>query len=285
MFYSGIVVNNVDLLNKSRIHVYIPKLMPSLEQESILEGKIKFIKNDLGNEYQEDGMELDENELVTKNSILAYPFNFNHSQEHGKQIVPENGDIVSVFFMNDDFSQCFYMEGGSPFIKTGDYDLDYSDNMESKGHNHITPTSKVKQKVLYKSKNNTIVALDDNDNALSFIIKVNDHHKIKIEHNPDNDEILILTGGGNVIRLDDLNTNIEIKTTNGNKILLDDTNDSINIVSLSDTNITVGGNANIDVSGDTNIASGGNATIDIGGDTNITSGGNINCNASTINLN
>ena len=212
MFYTAIVVSNTDDKLDDRIYVYIPKLMPLMEPVS---------KTSETKTVTVNGSSI---EVNLENTVISNPFNFNNSSTNGKRLVPEVGDAVSVFFLDNDYSQCYYMDGSSPTIDGDSLRLDYADNMEDKNNHSLDPLLKPQQKVLYKSKQNTILAIDDNDDSFSFILKVNNHHKLKIEHNNDNDEIRLFTGGGHEVILDDHvdRPSISATTATGHKMLMDD---------------------------------------------------------------
>jgi hypothetical protein len=226
MFYAAIVVDNKDV--KSRIKVFVPRLMSTIKPENAAEYETKIVLNRFENKISNDAEILSELGITEADTIIAYPLLYNYSATNGQKMVPEVGDLVLVTFLNDDYSQSYYI-CGSPYIQKEKYDLDYKEFIEDKDNNSEKPESSPKQKVLYKSKGDSIIAMDDNDNSKSVIIKANNHHKVKLERNSDKDEINIKTGNNNDITLNDKERNIKVTTTDGHVAIMDDANKSVSI--------------------------------------------------------
>ena len=243
MYYDAIVTSASDKKGENRIKVFIPSLMQ----------KLKFNKDatdskDINVNFSTDlHADIASTTKVSKSvmmasSIIAYPAQQNGSSSNGSSLTPEVGDYVSVFFMNEDWSQCFYMENMSPYVSG--LKLGVSALMEDgDGARNL-------HKVLYKSRKNSIVAINDNDGKESVMLKSVGN---KVHISSAGDFIDIFTHSGFQIKVDDKNKKISLITAGGQSLIIDDGGSTFNIICL--------GNTNINSTGDTILTSGGSITI------------------------
>lgn len=241
MYYDAVVTSDSDSKGENRIKVYIPSLMQKFKTNTETSNKkslsISF-KTDLQTDLSSSTTLT--KEIMESNSIIAYPSLQNGSSKNGSAITPEVGDNVSVFFMNDDWSQCFYMDSMSPYVSG--VKLDYSSLMED--------TASPKHKVLYKSRKNNLIAINDADGKESVMLKSVGN---KVHISSAGDFIDLFTHSGFQIKIDDKNKKISLTTAGGQSLTIDDGGSMFNIICLGDTNIAS--------TGSTILSSGGAITI------------------------
>ena len=265
MFYDAVVTSDVDSKGENRIKVYIPSLMQKFKvnkEESVDKNLATKFNSDL---QEDSSAPMVVNKKISESqSIIAHPANQNGSAKNGTAITPEIGDYVSVFFKNDDWSQCFYIEGMSPYV-TG-LKLDCSALMEDAN----TP----KHKVLYNSRKNNIVGINDVDGKESVMVKSVDN---KVHVSKANDFINIETGSKFQVLVDGKSQLIRVITAAGQSLEINDTGSTIKIV--------CNGTTSIDTTGDTNITSGGSINVNGGGSISVVGSGSIDITGADVNIN
>jgi type VI secretion system secreted protein VgrG len=93
---------------------------------------------------------------------------------------------------------------------------------------------------MLQTKNKNKIILDDNNECVSWNAK---DHNIKMTYKSGNEGIVITTGGGHSIVIDDKNKKITIKTKNGNIIEMDDNGKKISLADSAGKNkVTLDGN-------------------------------------------
>lgn len=238
MYYDAIVTSDIDTNGENRIKVYIPSIMQKFKTNTDMKNS-KSVSVEIKTDLQPDlSVPTNFNKSVMEaNSIIAYPALQNGSSKNGSAITPEKGDFVSVFFMNDDWSQCFYVENMSPYVKG--LKLDYSALMED------SPSPK--HKVLYKSRKNNLIAINDKDGKESIMLKSSGN---KVHISSAGDFIDLFTHSGFQIKVDDKNKKIVLLTGAGQQIVIDDGASLLSIICLGDTNISATGNTTVTSGGD-----------------------------------
>ena len=254
--YNCIVVNNKDPDLEGKIKVYIPTLMPNMEMNS----DTSSIKTSTGN-YSNDisqGIKANQvpNSFKLENTITAVTFNMNSNSKDGSYLVPDEGSLLSVFFMNEDMSQCYYIYNSAADLDSKVYVLDLASLLEGEEatlDNTNSPTSKPNIKVLLRTKNNSIIAIDTNDNKNSVMVKTNGTHFIELQDNDDFTGVHIKTNNGNMIEIDDDISDITINTKENYEIWLSEDEERLeintekNFIHIDDKNELIkvqNGNAN-----------------------------------------
>lgn len=246
MFYTGIVVSNIDDDLEGKIEVFTPALNVKFKEKSS-ETTTKTDNLQFGDNLIEDNDtdNVEQNLNVIKaNTMLCRPFDFGGSNTNGSFIVPEPEDIVSVFFMDGDMSQAYYTVKSKykkgkilDFGKDSEYQRDFS-----------VAELKPQLKVLYKSKQRNLLVFNDNLATRGLILKCVDH-KIKIDSNKTRDQIELRTRTGFSIKQDEIKKEISVVTPRNNFIKISDNTDTIDIRVIKNLNINAGGNININAIG------------------------------------
>ena len=196
--YTAKVVSVNDDKSLGRIEVFIPKLM-----HLFMENSEEITQKNINNQFESNldskyNVKPFKGSVSSKNTIKAMPFFGALSKESGNFIVPDKGSIISVFFVNDDITQCHYFPYGRSFNNTK---LDFGSLMESSDGD---PNCKV----LYKGRNATLLGF--NEDKAKFFLQVNGS-KISIDKN----EIIITNTKGDIVKMDG---NINV-TTGGNVVV------------------------------------------------------------------
>lgn len=248
MYYDAIVTSDSDSKGENRIKVYIPSLMQKFKTNTE-SSTTKPLSIDFKTDLQADLSSITSvnKQIAETNSIIAYPSYQNGSASNGSAITPEVGDYVSVFFMNDDWSQCFYVDSMSPYVSG--LKLSYSDLMEDE--------ASPKHKVLYKSRKNNLIAINDKDGKESIMLKSLGN---KVHISSAGDFIDLFTHSGFQIKIDDKNKKISLITAGGQSLVIDDGGSMFNVICLGDTNITSTGSTIIS-SGSDIVISGSTVSI------------------------
>lgn len=244
VFYTAKVVCVKDEDYEGKIEVYCPKLM-SKQKANNKETSKATINNSAINCTDDECEQLVKNKQVTtKDTKTAYPMLMNSSCKHGFMVIPEVDDLVLITMLDNDPSQIYYI--GSPY-KVGVRMKDIGTYIEDE-NNFKDPKKYTKMKVLIKSINGNFIAVNDNDNKHSIVIKSKHNgkiHRIKINNNDNENNIQVTTNNGHKFILDDKNKDITLKSTNNNYVKIDDNNNDITMHSNNTINITANGNIKI----------------------------------------
>lgn len=237
MFYSALVVDNIDTNLSGVIKVYVPTIMmkqkknnPKLEKKT-LNNSFNILNESL------DSSSLDKIHVTESHTIFAYPFNF-VEQNTGVQIIPEIGSEVFIFFKDNDYDIAYYMAGNS--YKNAQV-LDYGEIIEDK-ENAENPKLRVDHKVLLLTKSGHIICLNDTKENNGVLIKSSNKHKLEMKDTTKFSGIELKTEGDFQIILDDKNKGIIIKSKNGHFLSIDDKNGGINLNTSAGTRVTMDDN-------------------------------------------
>ena len=246
-FYRAKVVNNVDPKKCGRTMVWIPDVMPKVEETKGL--------------WAHPG----------NNPISG--LNSDGNSEHyysGSCYVPPIGCWIWVFFENGNPNRPFYFSGLDlqntmvlPECQTGEYQHKW---------------------VIFKSHEGRCIVISDDPSDCRVEIT---GKKRQMSSPPVGDTSSVYTIDGNqtTIFFDerDGSEKILVRTYKGDYINIDVTNQKLNANFTNDINLKTAANFNIQAGGDINIKSSGNTNNQSGGDTNILAGGNVNIDGATIN--
>lgn len=232
MFYTALVVDNVDMNKSGIIEVYVPTIMTKQKRGSA-DVENKQVKNKF-KILNENAAPVETITTYQMNTIPAYPISFTESN-HGQFLVPEIGDEVFIFFKDNNFQVAYYMYANN--YKKGKI-LDYGKIIEDEDQVGI-PMTKVEHKVLLLTKSGHVLAFNDSELKNGVIIKAANKHKIKMDTNSDVNAITIESESGNKIVIDDSNEGILMKTKDNHRFLLDDKEKGINITTANGFRLTL----------------------------------------------
>ena len=230
VFFSAKVVSVQDDDFEGKIEVFCPKLMSKQRPDTDTDKDITVsnsAKNCLENNYE---TLTDGKSVKTKETKTAYPFLMNGSSSHGTMVIPEVGDLVLVTMLDNDPSQMYYI--GSPY-KVGTKMSDIGTIIEDSS-NFSDPKNYTKMKVLIKTVGGNFIAVNDNNNAHSILIKSSNGsstHRLKFSNSPSDKSVEFTTGNNHIFRLDDTNKKITLQSTNGNKLVIDDNTNDVSMYS------------------------------------------------------
>lgn len=234
MFYSALVVDNVDVNLSGVIKVYVPTIMMKQKRNNAKsENKTIINSFNIINESSDD-ISTKNIKVTESHTIFAYPFNF-VEQNSGTQIIPEIGSEVFIFFKDNDYDIAYYMSGNS--YKNAQI-LDYGEIIEEK-ENAENPNLRVDHKVLLLTKSGHIICLNDTEVNNGILIKSSNKHKLEMKSTKNFSGIELKTEGDFKIILDDTNKGIIIKSKNGHFLSIDDKNGGINLNTNSGTRVTM----------------------------------------------
>ena len=234
MFYTALVVSNVDDNLTGKVEVYIPAFMvkqnrnnPDLKEETI-NLPFKLIGGDL------EESELRGTKITESHTMPAYPVSMS-GYDHGQYLVPEVGDEILVFFKDDNKQLAYYMYATA--YKKGRV-LDYGKIIEDE-KNTNTPEKRVDQKVLLLTKSGHVICLNDTQESNGVIIKAANQHRFRMDTTKERSSITLETSKGHLLVLDDTNKGIAIKTTDGHSLLFDDEKKGINLTTSGGLRLTL----------------------------------------------
>lgn len=234
MFYTAVVVNNVDPTNSGVCEIYCPVFM-NKQQRNNAEPEQRETKNKfklLNEDINEDSIKTVKTTYM--NTIPAYPIALTASN-HGQYLVPEIGDEILIFFKDDNMQMCNYLYA-SLYKKARI--MDFGELIED-AEQYKDPSKKIDQKVLLKTKSNHILCFNDCTVNNGIILKACGKHKLKMESHEKVSAITLQSEQGRQIVLDDTNEGILITSTDGHKIALDDKEKGINLTSANGNRVTV----------------------------------------------
>ena len=233
MFYTAVVVSNVDANLEGCVEVIVPVFQKVKSQSA--EPEEKEITNKfalLNTDVNEDTIK--KVKTIQCNTIPAYPIALTASN-HGQYLIPEVGDEILVFFKDDNLQMCNYLYA-SLYKKARI--MDFGELIEDAEQNK-DPSKKVDQKVLLKTKSNHILCFNDCEVNNGIILKASGKHKLKMESHEKVSAITLQSEQGRKIILDDTNEGILITSTDGHKIAIDDKEKGINLTSADGNRVTV----------------------------------------------
>lgn len=226
-FMRATVIKRDDDKLEGRIGVNIHKLMPDEDHNNLNEKEsIETPKQQTNFFSSESEVKPIENEqIVSKNFYWARPsfrFSNNKGKTSGNYLVPQIGELVVVYFEDNDPQKCRYL----PFdiVKDGEKLLE----LEKYFNKDILkdPKKKPNIEILTKTPNGNLIGFDYNEETNMFIIKFSSGSVISIEKNNDNDRIILQTSDKLNVILDEKNNKLScladdilLKVTN--KITLD----------------------------------------------------------------
>ena len=248
-FYRALVVDNKDPEMYGRIMVWIPDIMPKVDQSKGLWA------------------------LPANNAIGGRNLDGDSSHQYmGQCIIPGKGSWIWIFFEAGDSSRPFYFNALD--LKNGKVlpECQLGSNYQQKW-------------VIFKShEGRCFIVSDDSDDCRVEITG----KKRNISNPPEGDKgsVYEIDGNQTTILLDerDGKQKLLIRTYKGDFINIDIENETLNISFVGDIQIKTTGKLNLKCTDDINLKSAGNINLQSIGDINLLSGGNVN-SESTIETN
>lgn len=242
-FMRATVIKRDDEKLEGRIGVNIHKLMPDEDHTNLNEKEsIETPKQQTNFFSSESEVKPIENEqIISKNFYWARPsfrFSNNKGKTSGNYLVPQIGELVVVYFEDNDPQKCRYL----PFdiVKDGEKLLE----LEKYFNKDILkdPKKKPNIEILTKTPNGNIIGFDYNEDTNSFLVGFDKGDLIQVTNNADKDEILLKTADGAYVKLDGKNHYVEVSTKDS-KVKIDGENNSIE-AKTKDTVAKLDGNSN-----------------------------------------
>lgn len=213
---NGIVVANSGL--DGSIEVHVPAIMPRMEPDTLRTSKyIPHYEPPNNVSLDTWGIPRQKEVHTLHNTITAKPFFMNTNKHEGTYLVPPVESFVTIIFLNDDLTECYYMyDAASSDTGDKDYVLDLGGLLNSP--NEGDPGKKPNIKVLMRTPNDSVLAFDTNANKNSFIVKVNNGHNIEMQ-DAEECKIRIETKGGRFVEIDDNSGDITINNGSANILM------------------------------------------------------------------
>ena len=183
-FMRATVIKRDDDKLEGRIGVNIHKLMPDEDHTNLDE------KESIGTPKQQTNFFSSESEvkpieneqIKSKNYYWARPsfrFSNNKGKTSGDYLVPQIGELVVVYFEDNDPQKCRYLS--FDIVKDGEKLLELEKTF--KKENLEDPIKKPNIEILTKTPNGNLIGFDYNEETNIFIIKFDSGSTISIEKN------------------------------------------------------------------------------------------------------
>lgn len=234
MFYTALVVSNKDDSLTGILEVYVPTIMAKQKKNDAnpinktTKNKFNLLNNDI------DEGSISNVKTIQMNTIPAYPHEF-RSDNHGTQIIPENGDEILVYFKDDNYSVAYYMFANS--YKKGNK-FNYGELIDDK-ENAENPEKYVDHKIILKTKSDHILVFNDTVESKGILLKSGGEHKIFLSNIEDDSSITIESKKGHSLKLDDTNDGLFIKSKGDHAVILDDAEGGINMRTANGFRVTL----------------------------------------------
>lgn len=250
----GRVVNNVDPKMEGRLGVFIPSLMTDLPDS--LEAPAPFANSIPGGIFEnQDEMGLSSS--VREDSyIWARPCaglvenGQGGSNQGGSFRVPRNGTVVSVYFEGGDPNRPYWL----PHTPTVDGDvvagtnLGKGLNLGATAANWTDPTKRVNVHVLAEYDNGNVIAVDNNPDANSLVVRWANGHTLSVGH-AEESGIVLQTERGHLVQLDENSGEIRIRTQTGQSSIVIDDGGNVTVKCASDVLVEAGGGVAVKAGG------------------------------------
>jgi len=277
-FMRATVIKRDDDKLEGRIGVNIHKLMPDEDHTNLNEKEsIETPKQQTNFFSSESEVKPIENEqIISKNFYWArssFRFSNNKGKTSGNYLVPQIGELVVVYFEDNDPQKCRYL----PFdiVKDGEKLLELEKTF--KKENLEDPIKKPNIEILTKTPNNNIIGFDYNENTNQYIVRFDNNNYFIIESNQDVNKIeLNTTTGRTKITMDDKIPKITIKCDKDIEINATDSIVSSTRVTTINSSDKTTVNSKTDIVGDTKIDGVTNTT------SNLFTGGSLVSNGAFI---
>lgn len=227
-FFRGRVVKNDDPKLEGRLGVFIPAILTELPNH--LEAPVpqtSAIPENVFENQAELGLSptVQENNYVWARPAAWLAENGGGAKNQGGSFrVPRTGTMVLVFFEGSDPNRPYWM----PFTLTVDGDavagreLGKGPNTAETAANWTDPKKRVEVHILAEHDNGNIVAIDNNANSNSFVVRWANGHSLVIGHAAESG-IVLQTEKGHTVQLDENSGQIRLRThTNQSSIVLGD---------------------------------------------------------------
>lgn len=225
-FFRGRVVKNDDPKLEGRIGIFVPAIITELPNH--LEApapQTSAIPDNVFENQAELGLNLtvqEDNYIWARPAAWMVENGGTAKNQGGSFRVPRVGTMVLVFFEGADPNRPYWM----PFTLTIDGDvvagreLGKSPNTAETAANWKDPKKRVEINILAEHDNGNIVAIDNNENSNSFVVRWSNGHSLVISHAAESG-IVLQTGKGHMVQLDENSGQIRLRTqTNGSSIVL-----------------------------------------------------------------
>lgn len=230
-FMRATVIKRDDEKLGGRIGVNIHKLMPDEDHTNINEKeKIETPKQQTNFFSSESEVKPIENEQIkSKNFYWARPcsnFANNNGKTSGDFKVPQQGQLVIVYFEDNDPQKCRYL----PFsiVKDGEKLLE----LEKYFNKDILkdPKKKPNIEILTKTPNGNLIGFDYNEETNIFIIQFANGNIINISNNENENKILLQTSDKSKVLIDGKDSKILVESLDS-RIITDGKNNKIKLES------------------------------------------------------
>jgi hypothetical protein len=254
-FMRATVIKRDDDKLEGRVGVNIHKLMPDEDHTNLNEKEsIETPKQQTNFFSSESEVKPIENEqIVSKNFYWARPsfrFSNNKGKTSGNYLVPQIGELVVVYFEDNDPQKCRYL----PFDIVKDREKLLELEKTFKKENLEDPIKKPNIEILTKTPNNNIIGFDYNENTNQYIVRFDNNNYFIIESNQDVNKIeLNTTTGRTKITMDDKIPKITIKCDKDIEINATDSIVSSTKVTTINSSDKTTVNSKTDIVGDTKI--------------------------------
>jgi hypothetical protein len=184
----------------------------------------------------------------------------------GSHRIPKVGTMVTVYFENEDPNNCRWL----PFSPTINGDaiagsnLGKGVNLQETLANWHDPKKRTDIHVIAEYDSGNIIAVDNNDNSNSFVIRWANGHTLSIGHAAESG-IVLQTGKGHLVQLDENSGEIRISTQTGKSRAVLNDNGNVSITNEGDLTTATKGNVSVSAQGNASVSAGGTVSVKAGG--------------------
>lgn len=227
---TGLVIRTDDPDKKQRIGVWIPEIMPD---DGGLDPKYNIDKSKESTFHEEsesrpDG-DVEYANYFWVESSAKIDAGKDQKYSSGTHWVPQKGTWIPVFFEDEDPQKPRYLPLFG--LHTADEVNELTNLNESKEYGTLDDDKKRPNIYAFTFPNGSTFHVDCNEEANTIVMRLDEQYHIRLLHNPDKQEIEILTQKKNRMVLNDKDEHIQITTTKKRDILMDDKNEHITISS------------------------------------------------------
>ena len=217
-YYSAVVKKNLSIGGADAIEVYVPEL--TTEYKDTAEDTVEVPLNLNALNLDEENDLSNATKIETSANFIAYPSNGTGSAKSGSVIVPDIGDNVLVYYMDNDTSQLYYKIGSKKNEQTTGEDIkqptmtEFASLSDGEG-------AREKVKVVHKTKSEQGLAFSEGEIEGAILKNRKSHLKM---HSDKMVELISEDAGADAlgIRADIENGKIEIYNGSGTIFITSD---------------------------------------------------------------